>query len=719
VKRDRKKAPRKGGTRGAAKGPAGSRSSRGTSRGKRNAGPRAVVGVQDVLASARNRDLRDLYQFWGGSANQAPPDSEEEMRQHLRGWMNDPVLIEERISGLGRRLGAVVEDLLSAPGHQKTWLDLLGTKSLSYMSDYDLEACVSALTRRGLVMEGSDGRFDRYGQRILVVPSEVATKLLDRRREKMRGIFGTLTLRGHLDQVYSEPSRAKQITPQRLRELYKMYSQETAGMARIERLPREIHDLVEKTILEFGGILPRQLFERMDTDLPDWDGRRWGTVLEQSLVGTVQNLDLARYGIQHQDETLVVFNEVALAWLRRVAVPGDPDRPFEELSLGIDLASNIARFLAYIDENDVRYTVRGEIFKTTEKRILQHLIPNPGRELSREEVLSFIFRFCKQVGLVDRTGKRTFSVTSEGRSWAGKGLLEKQRALHEFAMQDHKLEGEYFHQMRMRRFFMRLLKRIEPGVWYDLMYLPFLARNSYLASLDDLRVEEHFSERSQRGRFPAMEDPQRLAWNLVKWVRQRLYLLGMIDMGYDGARRPVAMRLTHAGARLLGMDLIGPVAPNSVGSIVVTPDFEVVLFPTGDDSQLVHDLDLFCVRSKMGSVLHFAIDQDSIRRALKSGIALTDVLTVLENHSRTPVPQNVHFSIQDWAARAGLMRLSSKLVLSCDEPDTMRRFHQDPGARPYIARSVDDTSVKLKGRMTPKRCQALLRELGYLVDLVQ
>ena len=688
-------------------------------RGARNGGTRRVTSVHELLASTRGRNLRDLYEFWVGAPNQTPPDSEEEIRAHLREWMSNAKLVEDRVAGLGRRLGAVIELLLCSPRYERSWAELIGARSLGYLSEYDLEACIAALARRGLLVEEGDRRFESYGDRVLAVPSELGDGILERRRERMHGIFGTLTLRGHLDQAYSEPTSDRRITPQRIRELYKMYARETAAVARIERLPDAVRGLVEKTILEYGGILPRQQFERMETEPPHWSGPRWRPILEQSLVGTVRGLDLLRYGIQHQDETLVVFNEVALAWLKRIAIPGDPDRPHEELCLGIDLASNVSRFLAYIDENDVRFTVRGEIFKTTERRILQHLIANPGRELSREDVLSYIFRFCKHEDLLDRTGKRTFAVSQVGRAWPAHPLLEKQKALYEFALGDRGLDGEFFHQMRMRRIFARMIRRAEVGVWYDLMYMPFLARNHYLSSLDDLQVEEHFAERSQRGRFPSMEDPQRLAWNLVKWARQRLYLLGMIDLGYDRGGRPVAMRLTPAGARILGMDLIGPVAPSNVGSIVVTPDFEVVLFPTGDDAELLHDLDMFCVRKRADSVMRLTIDQESVRRALKIGMALSDILRVLEEHSRTPIPQNVRFSIRDWAIRAGLMTLGTDLVLRCEELETMRRFCQDPGTRPYLDAVLDDATVQIKGRMTPKRCQALLRDLGYLVDLTE
>ncbi len=716
-KRPSRNGSRRNGAGGNGRARAGSSNRNGGAAAKTREGARRTLGVAEVLADRRRNDLRELYQFWGGERAKSMPDRDEELRDRIYDWMTDPPRVAERVSSLGRRLGDVINTLIRAPRYRKCWIDLAQARRLAYMSAYDLEACLVALARHGLVVESKDTRFEREGERVIAIPIEVGDGILRQRQQTERGVFQLLTLRGHLDRAYSD--RSARMSPQRVREMYKMYSQEPASVARIERLPDGVRGLVEKAILEFGGILPKSLFDRMDTELPHWNGRRWRMILEQSLVGTVQEMSLTRYGIHHDDETLVVFNEVALAWLRRVAVPGDPDRPHEELSLGIDLASNISRFLAYIQENDVRFTVRGEIFKTTEKKIIQHLIPNPGRELSREEVLGFIFAFCRNAGLIDKTGERTFAVTTRGREWVQLDLLDKQRALLDFAMQDRSLGGEPFHQERMRQIFLRLLKRVESGVWYDLMYLPFLARNTYLSKLDDLGVEEHFAEHAQGAQYTGMEDPQRLAWSLVRWVRQRLYLLGFIDLGYDKSRRPVAMRMTHAGARMLGIDGERGSGPPevTVGNLVVTPDFEVVLFPTGDDAELVHDLDRFCQREKDGSLMHFRITEEGVRRALTDGMGLSHILRCLESQSRTPVPQNVHFSIRDWATRAGLMTLSPDLVLRGVDPDVLRRFQQDPGARPYVDGVIDEHSVQLKGRITPRRMRSLLRELGYLIEL--
>jgi hypothetical protein len=499
-----------------------------------------------------------------------------------------------------------------------------------------------------------------------------------------------------------------------------MYANEAAAVARVERLPDDLKQLVIKSIMEFGGILPKSLFERMDTPLA-WQGRRWGHVLEESLVGTVERLELGRYGIHHNDETLLVFNEVALAWLRRVAVPGDPDRPHEEAASGVDLVSNISRFIGFILDHDVRFTLRGEIFKTTEKRIQEDLIPKSGRELSRADVLAFIYGFARHAHLIESTGERTFTLTSQGREWEPLDLESKLQSLIEYSIEDRELSGEPFHQVRMRRILMRLLKRVEPLVWYDLMYAPFLARNTYLCSLDELQVDEYFASRFLAGQYTPMEDIQRMAWNLVRWVRERLHILGVVDLGYDKAGRPVAMRLTRIGARLLGVvDGSPTAAPGSaplVGNIVVTPDFEVVLFPTGDDGELVHDLDRFCTREKLGALVHFRISQKSVHRALSEGMFLKRIVHTLEHHSRTPVPQNVLYSIRDWAAQAGLMQLAADYCVRTENLELLRRFQQDPGVKPLVREVIDDQRVRLRSSATLRRTQSLLRELGYMVEL--
>lgn len=673
-------------------------------------------GLAELLASIPDAELGELFRFWVGRLRVPMPSEPGALRAQVLAWMLEPEILGARLSEMGRRHASILDAHLAAPRHELCFADLATHKQLAYLSSYDLEASLAVLMRHGLLAATRCKEVARYGARSHAVPAELAERILRLRRARERGIFDLVTLKGHLDRQCSDPERPSAMSPARVRELYKLYANETAAVARIERLPEGLRGMIEKVILQFGGILARGLFERMETDLPRWDGRRWSRLLEESLIGTVSALDLTRYGLAHNDDTLVVFNEVALAWLRRVAVPSDPDAPHQEASLGVDLVSNISRFIAFILDHDVRFTVRGEIFKTTEKRILSDLIPNPGRELSRSEVLDFIYRFARRERLIESTGERTFALTPQGRGWEPLSLEEKLRRLLDHALEERELGGDYYHQLRLRRIYLRLLKRVEPGVWYDLMYLPFLARNTYLASLDDMAVEEDFAARAQNGGYTPLEDLQRLAWNLVSWVRRRLYLLGIVDLGYDTSGRPVAIRLARSGARLLGLaaDLEAPAA---LGNLVVTPDFEVVLFPTGDDAELVHDLDRFCRRERAGNPMHFRIDEKGLNRALAEGMHLRRILRTLESNSRTPVPQNVVYTIRDWAARAGLLFLGADRIVRCANPETLKRFLSDPGVRPHVTRVLDEGRVLLCSDSTPRRLQSLLRELDYLVEL--
>ncbi len=670
----------------------------------------------DAVTSVREHDLAELYRFWSGQRAVRVPEDAAEVRRQVTDWMNQPSVVEARLALLPRRLLSILDLHLESPRYQCTAAELLNARHLAYMSSYDLQASLAVLGRHALVVETKLTTVEGFGARSWTIPQDIGDAILRQRRARRRGIFDAFTLRGHIDRLYDDPSRAQKTPPSRVRELYKLYANESAAVGRVERLPDGLRQLIEKSIIEFGGILPKNLFDRMDSSLT-WDGRRWGHALEESLVGTVERMELGRYGIQHNDETLVVFNEVALAWLRRVAVPGDPDRPFDESSLGVDLASNLSRFIAYVVEHDVRFTVRGEIFKTTERRIQEELLPNPGREMSRADVLAFVYGFTKGARLIESTGERTFALTNAGRDWEAHDLEQKLRMLLEYAIEERDLPGEHHHQVRMRRILMRLLKRVEPGVWYDIMYVPFLSRNTYLCSLDDLAVDEYFATRFQAGGYTPMDDIQRLAWHLVTWVKQRLYLLGLVDLGYDKSGRPVAMRLTRIGARLLGVVDGAPETAAAVGSLIVTPDFEVVLFPTGDDGELIHDLDRFCTRDKQGGVMSFRISERSVQRALHEGMYLKRVLATLERHSRTPVPQNVLFSVRDWAAQAGCMHLGPDYVVSADDADLVTRFRGDPGVRPLVRENLDERRTRLRPVSTLRRTQSLLRELGYLVEI--
>ena len=630
------------------------------------------------------------------------------MREHLAQWMCDEKHVSRCVGSLDGRSRALLDAFVRVPGHRRNATDLAG------IAGSTPEVLVEPLKKVALLFDDEEVEGPGW-----FVPSAIAKPLADRATSEAAGldseIFRALTLKGAMEWRLAGPEAERPMKASRIREMFKMYANEAQAVARVERLPEGLRDLVAKVVLEFGGLLPRRFFEKMETELPHWNQRRWAKILGESLVGTVKRLELSPYGIQHDDDTLIVHNEVTLAWFKRIAVPSDPDAPHDDCSLGVDAVSNISRFFAYLIDNNVRFTVKGEIFKTTEKRILTELIPNPGRELERSEILQFIFEFARRSGFLEVTGERTFQLTGAGRDWEAQALDTKLGDLFEHITSDLDLEHESIHQIAMRRVLLKMMKRLEVGIWYDVMYLPFLARNAYLAQLDGLGVTDQL-EALGKETVGAGEDLQRLSWNLVNWVRKRLYLLGIVDLGYDSKGHPVAMRLTRIGARVLGIDA-GVSELTGLGRLIVTPDFEVVLFGDGDDADLVHDLDRFADRVREGATRQFRIDDRSVHRGLVEGLTVARMSEILTGNARTPVPKNVLQSIRGWAQQAGLLLLDASLVVRGQDPELLARFARDAGVRPFVRATLDSTTVQLKSKTSRQRYRTLLRDLGYLIEL--
>ena len=664
--------------------------------------------VTAALKRLRRPELAQSFEFWAGDSTAPPPAKVADLRKKLAAWMTDPERVAARSAQLSGNERSVLEAFLSAPSHRRTEGDLAAVIAGESQGE------VAALKRAGLVFE-DEGEAEEGPA--WLVPSDLANTLLvqaiDRNAESTSRV---LTLKGHLEKTYAGGDVARPMSPARLRATFKMYANEAAAVARVERLPEGLRDLVGKVALEFGGLLPRRFFDKMETELPHWNQRRWAKIMEESLVGTATRLELGRYGIAHEDDTLILFQEVTFAWFKRVAVPSDPDAPHDNASLGVDLVANLSRFFAYILDNAVRFTVKGEIFKTTEKRILTELIPNPGRELERSEVLQFIFQFSRAHGLIEVTGQRTFMLTSAGREWEAQDLEEKLSGLFAYIFREVDEPHQALHQPTMRQLLVTMCKRLEVGVWYDVMYLPFLARNSYLSQLDSLGVEAQFN--AMGGELGSQEDLQRLAWSLVSWVRKRLYLLGIVDLGYDAAGHPVAMRLTRIGAKVLGMDDPGS-DDVALGRLIVTPDMEVMLFPdpAADDATLTHDLDRFADRVRDGAMRQFKLSDKSVHRGLVEGMTLGRMVSVLTLNARTPVPQNVLMSMRGWALNAGLMILDKNHIVHAEDPALLARFSRDAGVRPFIRTTLDDRSVQLKTKTSRARYRTLFRDLQYLVEV--
>jgi hypothetical protein len=570
--------------------------------------------------------------------------------------MEDEGKVLARAQALPRKLQDLLEAFLGEQGCLRTTQSLFAELGKHFKSRFDLEAALAALHREAFVWLVKDKRWSSPDGAVWAAPSELVDCLKQTRSRRRRQLQDALTLQGFLDARFfrerverCQQGRGDKVAEQKAtdhaRKIYKLYTMESALAQRLARLPAPVAPLVEAALHKHGGIAAVDELQReVDASEPS-DPALLQKVLEEAMVGTVADLDLTRVGIQPMARAVVVFHEVALHAIRR---RGDEHPPTvtEELSCGGDLVTNVGRFLAELQQSKVLFTADGELFKASQKRIAGLLLPVPGGFVAPEAMLELVFRFCLQRRLIDRRGERSLRPTPQGLEFERAPLAEQVKLLLSSFVEDRTLAGEAHHHVRMRRVLLRLLRRAEPMCWQDTAVLPFLTRNAYLAQLETAPTEEFFAARFQGGGYTPSESLQQMCWNLLVWVKKRLFPLGLVDIGMHQGRVS-ALRLSRLGAELLDAEPAGKVGGTRCG-LIVQPDFEILVFPGDDVHEVVHGIDRFATRTKSDHVHQFTLDCRSVHRGLADGLTIAAIVQELTDRARAPIPQNVLYSLEEW-----------------------------------------------------------------------
>lgn len=616
------------------------------------------LSLRTLLQSAGDSLLRDCLFRWCGAAEENGKPSVARVATA----MEDEQRVLSRLGGLPRKLQDLLEAFFADGGAVRTVQSLFADCGRHFKSRFELEAALAALQREAFLWPVKDKRWATFDSACWAAPSELVECVRQCRQRRQRQLEDLLTLQGFLQARFfrdresgtgdggkaSDTKAAESKSGDHARKIYKLYTMAAAMAQRLKKLPGPVRELVEVALHKHGGIVDWQELLR-GVELADPPDLAFvGKCLEEAMLGTAAPLDLTRLGIQPAPHALVVFHEVAL-WA--IQQRGEQHRPTvsEELSCGGDFATNIGRFLRELQHSKVLFTSDGELFKASAKRIAATLLPVPGGFLEPDSALLAIYRFCLQRRLIDRRGERALRPTPAGSEFDRAGLAEQTKMLLAHFVEDRTLPGEGYHHTRMRRVLLRLLRRAEPMQWQDVAVLPFLARNAYLAGLEMRPTEEYFSVRFQGGGYTPSESLQQMCWNLLVWVKRRLFPLGLVDIGMHQGRA-TALRLSRLGADLLDAEPAGKVG-GSRSTVIVQADFELLLFPGDDVHDVVHTFDRFAVRTKSDHVHQFRLDQASVRAGIADGLTGAQIVQELTDRARVPIPQNVLYSLEEWTQK--------------------------------------------------------------------
>lgn len=681
----------------------------GASRSNGTVAKTAPLALRKHLEALRVADLRDVAGFWLGEGD-VGSGTKKELVERLDGLLHDEGIVYRRVRTLTRKVLDVLVLLLGREGYASDLPGLFqrlpGQEPVA-LEFHEAEAGLKALARRGFVGVVST----RTSPRVLyAVPSELGSMLTGLFREETRTVGSVFGLARHLAALSATERQALRSSFPALPARPGAGDVEAVlgdggALSRLAALGPGLEAVVRYAIEHHEGVMRRGRWSRRDilADLR-WDRRAWEPLLEAAGVGTIARLGLGPYGIACDDEVLVVFREVLEDFHQR-----QPD-PVPEADVvlrgGCDLVADLGFYLESIRRHPVRVSREGEVYKAALKRIQAGFVFRESSLAGPAEIFAEVASQAEHLGLVTTDDEGFLSLRPEADLFLAKPLDEKVRAMTRLAMEQAGPQGRSLHQRELRGLVEERL-RAEPTRWWSDRSLASSCRHRYLESLDDRGIAARHRDRFFSAYFSGRETPGDLLDELQRHWLPRLYRLGLLDVAMRDDR-PVAWRLSTLGARVLGVELHA--LDTGLEPLLVNPDFEVLVLPEGDVSDVVHTLDGFAQRTKTEDVVHFRLTREAFEAAVAAGRDATAFLAFLDARARGGLPQNVRYSLEAWAGSVTFAMLERGVLLTAPSEEALDRILAVPGMEPLLLRRLGTTEALLREAPTDRKLLTALRE---------
>lgn len=682
------------------------------------------MALQAALQNRSAVELKELLSFWDGHG----PDqhTHEQLVGELERRMSSEKAVRKRVKFLSKKLVDLLKFFLRGEGYRADVEHLTGSRSFSYLSPFELKAAINALLKRGFLFTAATGNNGHApssnGHReSYLVPCELGDLLQAFIWDDDRTVDETFTLRGHLARLVERKDLDALLRSHLGAGPGAADHAEAAGLlATPEAVKRRLAavenpkhvELLSIVVQSYGGVASRSVLEKSHRGLGRWNRKALQEALESQLLGTVRHVALGEYGIHQFDEVVVVFAELLDS--ARAALRPEQARLEKISSLGVDLISDISAFLSFVEHNPIRLTLSGKVYRTAVRKLEESFILARSGAYPGPWLFEYLFDFCQSQSMIEHGADRSVVLTVKGRTWDRTPLDKKLSRLLKFACGHWTSMVEPFHGERLMTLFLEELKRLPLGEWVDVNAPAFGARNRYLAGLDAWGVRDRFQSRYQFTQQTGMRDPHQLALALTAWARERLQMFGLLDVA-EAEGKPALLRLTTLGAKALGLPVPDD-KPDAGSPLIVNPDFEIILFPEGDTYDLVTELDRFAERISSDSVIRYRLTEASIEKAVAEGLEPSRILRTLSERSRVEVPQNVIYSIGQWAEKVKFVSQSTVSLVRGRNKEVVDRILHDKALRPYVIERLSPTALLMSQDIGREQLAALLKPLGIFLD---
>lgn len=133
------------------------------------------------------------------------------------------------------------------------------------------------------------------------------------------------------------------------------------------------------------------------------------------------------------------------------------------------------------------------------------------------------------------------------------------------------------------------------------------------------------------------------------------------------------------------------VLPAPIDHFLLQADLTVVV-PGPLDRALAEQLSAVATVESAGAAMVYRISEQSIRRALDTGLSASEMHALFAKHSRTPVPQGLTYLIDDVARRHGQLRVGMVAsFIRCEDPSLLTQAVSTPAVERLNVRALAPT----------------------------
>lgn len=345
---------------------------------------------------------------------------------------------------------------------------------------------------------------------------------------------------------------------------------------------------------------------------------------------------------------------------------------------------HICLLLSYIRKKEVRVTQAGTMFKKSQNE-LAVILEEDDTDLSETYFpirypprLAFLLYFAKSNSLCDERDN-VLKLGPEAGTWLKTPYSQWRKDLYEYWKQTFMSQDSDLHTL-----------------FWVIMSSPantVLSISNLLEQMDALSTSH-----SSHG----------LALRVERNLVDILEYLGVLEV--CRSRSDLLIRVTPMGRALF--DTAPWPEEHFDTNIYVQSNFEA-LVPCTIEPRILWSIDTFAEIIKVDQIMVYKLSKDSVYHALLHGHTPQTIEQFLEAHSKSPLPQNVAYSIAHWGTSYGRIEFEDVILLKCDSEELADELMFSPKIKPYLKKKVGPRYLVVKRESYQSLVTALSDE-GYM-----